>query len=312
MLKKLTIGLLTLVLVLLVTTYVRYLSWRSERLELLQASELIDTVVGPIEYSLLGEADAPVLLALHGTPGGYDQAPPSQPGYRVLAPSRPGYLRTPLDVGRTPAEQAAACVALLDALDIERVVVLGSSGGGPSALAFAAAYPQRTSALILVEAVTASMPIEETPAMFQNDFVLWFVMSALSLQGDQAVVETLIPDPANQARLLNFPERMTEFKELIWSTWPASLRKTGWDNDNVQMANLNLEPRAIQVPTLIVHGSDDSSVPASQSEDIAPLINNSRLVIFPGADHMMPFTHPEELDEVVEAFLTDFGILSEL
>ena len=48
------------------------------------------------EYQLVGDS-GPVLLFLHGTPGGYDQGT-SVPEVRVLTPSRPGYLRTPIDV----------------------------------------------------------------------------------------------------------------------------------------------------------------------------------------------------------------------
>ena len=313
MLKKILLGLLLAVVALVAISYVRYLSWRGDQLQTLQsASQLVETAAGTIEYSLEGPPDAPVLLAIHGTPGGYDQAPEPEPDYQVLSPSRPGYLRTPLSVGQTPQEQAAAYVALLDALDMQRVVVLGSSGGGPSALAFAAAYPQRTAALILIEAVTASMPIEEPPAMFRNDFALWLAMSSLALQGDQAVVETLVPDPANQARILNDPERLHKFSNLMWSTWPPSLRAAGWDNDNVQMANLELAAANVRVPTLIVHGSADASVPVSQSEDVAQRIANARLVVIPDADHMMPFTHEEEMGAAVDKFLRDFGVTAEL
>jgi pimeloyl-ACP methyl ester carboxylesterase len=72
------------------------------------------------------------LLVLHGTPGGSDQGVVAAEllgvDARVIAPSRPGYLGTPLSTGRTPGEQAAAMVALLDELEVERAVVVGLSG----------------------------------------------------------------------------------------------------------------------------------------------------------------------------------------
>ena len=51
---------------------------------------------------------------------------------------------------------AESFVALLDALDIDKVVVLCGSGGGPPAIQFAARHPQRTIALLLECAVTGS------------------------------------------------------------------------------------------------------------------------------------------------------------
>ncbi len=62
-----------------------------------------------------------MVLSVHGTPGGYDQRL-GMDGFRILAPSRPGYLRTPIDAGRTPREQADVYAALLDALSIDEVI----------------------------------------------------------------------------------------------------------------------------------------------------------------------------------------------
>lgn len=77
-----------------------------------------------------------------------------QGDFRHIIPSRPGYLRTPLSVGRTPREPAEAFAALLDILKIDKVAVLGGSGGGPSAIGFAARYPDRCVAFVLEEAVS--------------------------------------------------------------------------------------------------------------------------------------------------------------
>ena len=94
------------------------------------------TAAGPIEYFSVGEG--PAILGMHGTPGGFDQVAligetVEARGFRIVGWSRPGYLGTPLEVGRTPAEQADAAAALLDTLGIDRVCVYGASGGGPAA-----------------------------------------------------------------------------------------------------------------------------------------------------------------------------------
>ena len=76
-----------------------------------------------------------------------------------ISVSRPGYLRTPISVGRSPAQQADALAALLDALQVERVAVQGVSGGGPCAVQFAARHADRTSVLFLTCAVSGPYPI---------------------------------------------------------------------------------------------------------------------------------------------------------
>ena len=128
---------------------------------------MIDTANGPIEYVVRGQGirgkrgvskaldgSRPVVLCLHGGFGGYDQGELigsflAHHDYVVVSPSRPGYLRTPISVGQTNAQQADAMVGLLDALGVSKVAVLGFSAGGPVAFEFALRHPDRTWALVL-------------------------------------------------------------------------------------------------------------------------------------------------------------------
>ena len=64
--------------------------WLASRLsELDRASEVSDTIHGPVEFSLQGSA--PSLLVFHGTPGGHDQnmagTPFLEAGLGVITPS---------------------------------------------------------------------------------------------------------------------------------------------------------------------------------------------------------------------------------
>ena len=278
MIKKISLTLLTLLVLSLTITYLFYLNFRSEQLDSLVAgSHVADTAAGPIEYAIIGKSDL-ILLFIHGTPGGYDQMD-ELAGFRVLAPSRPGYLRTALSVGRTPAEQAHAHAALLDALDIESVVVMGGSGGGPSAIAFAAMYPERTLALIAMEAVSQRIPVEEGPEMpvfMQTDFLMWATLSMLeNFMGPEAIIKLLVPDKANQERILGDADKTAKVEALLWSAWPISRREAGQLNDFAQFDMLDLASNEVTVPTLIIHGSNDINVPFSQSEDAC--WSNSRI-----------------------------------
>ena len=111
-------------------------NWQRAAIEQLAAgSRVAGTVRGPVEYAEIGQG--PAVLALHGRPGGYDQGlvmarSLGEDLARWIAVSRPGYLRTPLETGPTPAEQADAYAALLDTIGIGQAVVVGLSGGGPS------------------------------------------------------------------------------------------------------------------------------------------------------------------------------------
>ena len=99
-------------------------------------SEIAQTARGPVEYSKKG--NAPYILAIHGAPGSHDGYAGFfdywlDNGFGVICPSRPGYGRTPVDNGRTFADAADTIAALLDALNVESVVVHGVSAGGCTA-----------------------------------------------------------------------------------------------------------------------------------------------------------------------------------
>ena len=304
MLNKILLGLGVVLLGILIATYLAYRGFADDHAQkLVSGSQVIDTPLGPIEYVQKGTT-GPYVLFLHGTPGGYDQSP-KEATYRMIAPSRPGYLRTPIEVGRTPQEQAIAYAALLDALGIdEKVFVMGASGGGPSAYAFAAAYPERTLGLIQVESMShAEASEEEIPAFLQNDFVSWAMMSALTVQGPEAAVEMLIPDPANQQRVLQDEAKANEFSNMVWSIWPPSKRQDGTDNDFEQFRTMSIPLASISVPTFAVHGDADTSVALEHSEYAAERINDFTLHVIEGADHMMPVTHAEEMGEIIEQFV---------
>ena len=86
--------------------------------------KIANTVNGPIEYKIYGEA--PFMFLMAGTPGpvhvtfGFEN---KYPGFGIIVVSRPGFCRTPLKSGKTAEEQADLCIALLDYLKIETCVV---------------------------------------------------------------------------------------------------------------------------------------------------------------------------------------------
>lgn len=98
------------------------------------------------------------LLALHGTPGSrlkFDvtDAPARTVGLRVISPDRWGYGGTDPHPAPTLAAFADDMRVFADRLGIDRLAVLGVSGGGPYAAAVASALGHRVGALALVAPV---------------------------------------------------------------------------------------------------------------------------------------------------------------
>ena len=138
-----------------------------------------------MEYQLVGNNQEQTLLFFHGTPGGYDQGIGALDDAQVLTLSRPGYLGTPLEVGTTPGDQAQAAAAVLDKLGIAEVTVMGASGGGPAAYTFAARYPERTLALVGLEAISHSIAKDEV-GLPDSDFLFWLMIQSLGARAAAA------------------------------------------------------------------------------------------------------------------------------
>lgn len=75
-------------------------------------------------------------------------------GHQLVAPSRPGYENTPSSTGKSAESFAGALVGLLDQRHLERLIVVGISAAGPTALQPAGRHAERVSRLILKNAVT--------------------------------------------------------------------------------------------------------------------------------------------------------------
>ena len=105
-----------------------------------------------------GDPSGRPLLRLQGTPGSRLSIPPLHAtwvdaGLHVVMADRPGFGASTRLPGRGLAEVADDCAALLDHLGLDAVAVLGVSGGGPHALAFAAHHPDRVLAMSVVAGV---------------------------------------------------------------------------------------------------------------------------------------------------------------
>jgi pimeloyl-ACP methyl ester carboxylesterase len=271
--------------------------------ELAKESEVVDTAAGPIEIARTGSP--PYVIHLHGTPGGYDQGlslsePFTQAGLGSIAVSRPGYLRTPISVGRSAAEQADALTAVLDALQIEKVAVQGVSGGGPSANQFAARHPDRCMALFLTCAVSAAYPIV-IPGWSKIVMTpLGMRLSAWSLRKfPKATLKQLLKDEStfDDARIEQVasdavanPSHMQFLYTLVQSSTPWEDRRTGFDADMETIGSLADEPlplETIRCPTLIVHGSADADVPYAVGVEAHKRIAGSVLYTVENASHLL-------------------------
>jgi pimeloyl-ACP methyl ester carboxylesterase len=221
--RYLSISFFILVLLILIAVLVSYTGFKRDmqaaQERLLRDSNTLRTDKYTIEYTIKGNG-IPILL-LHGAGGGFDQGLWAGTallgdGYKFISVSRFGYLNSSLPAGASIKSQAAAYAALLDHLNIDSVIVLGGSSGGPSAMQFANDYPARCQALILLMAVSmADHSLDELPVQTriihliqQSDYIYWlftnlFQSTILELMGvPPTVYEGFTPEQKELAQVM--------------------------------------------------------------------------------------------------------------
>jgi len=268
----------------------------SEVMECLNAEpRTINTAMGPIEYGDRGQGS--VVLAVHGGPGGFDQGLGlaevfRKAGYRIIAPSRAGYIGTPPDKGQTYEQQAEMHKALLDALNIDKAIVVSASAGGPSAYTLAQQHPQKVRALIPIDSVvmeyTKLKEISKTqefiylskPGIWMIDYMMKHFPASMVKNFLSTESSLDAADVKKRMKEIVDDEDKMEFLKFMMATMTKKYdaRKPGLEIDINILGSIDKVPvQNITCPTLIVHGTADSDVGPNQAEYAHKQIPQSEL-----------------------------------
>jgi pimeloyl-ACP methyl ester carboxylesterase len=240
---------------------------------------------GTVEYAERGSGD-PVLVVhgiFHNCVGGLLSVRDFS-DHRFIAPSRFGYLGSSMPPDATPADQADALAALLDALDIDRVDVIAESAGATSALQLALRHPERVKHLaVLVGNLPGSPTAVVQPSSarrFNRQFPLWVLRTFAP-----STMARLVAGLPKEFALSREDARFVD--EFIDSLFPVSPEGVDFDAfvSNADVNGYNLE--AINVPTLIVHTKDDQVASHDASKRAAERIPGARFVSLASGGHLM-------------------------
>jgi pimeloyl-ACP methyl ester carboxylesterase len=251
-----------------------------------------------VSYDDTGGSGAGLVL-LHGFPFGRSmwrgQAEALGGEFRVVAPDLRGSGETPPGVGDVTMETLAEDVAaLLDELNLGRVVLGGLSMGGYVAFEFFRKFPERVRALVLADTRPQADTEEGRRAREEN--------ARRALKESMApIVESLLPKVLSAGTRERGGEVSGRVRAMILGASPegaaASVRAMAARRDQTDLLP------SINVPTLILVGSEDAVTPPADAEAMGAKIEGSRLVVVEGAGHLSNVERPEEFNRALVEFM---------
>jgi pimeloyl-ACP methyl ester carboxylesterase len=191
--------------------------------------------------------------------------------------------------------------AVLDALGVRQAVICGISFGGLVALRFAAEYPERTRALVLVSTPGPRWHLRARHEMYAR----W-----PRVFGPLFFAET--PWRVRRELRMSFPDRSARFRFTLQQlrtllTAPLSVSRMASRARLVASHDRVEDCAAVRCATLVVHGdpSLDHVVNAGGTAEYATLIRGARTALLEDTGHLGSLTRPKELAAILSRFLAE-------
>lgn len=256
--------------------------------------------VGEIEIDYERSGAGPPLLLIMGMSGtalhwGEPFLEALREGFDVIAYDHRGVgASSALDGPVTTAELAADAAGLLTALGIDSAHVVGISMGGMVAQELALAHPEMIRTLTLActycggegSSLTTPEVLQKlTEAMMSGDRE-----RALRAGFEANISPELADDESLYARLLQIGNERAVAVPVIMAQMQACMAH----DTSARLSELNM-------PTLVIHGTEDQMLPVANGRLIASRIGGSQLEILDGAGHLFFWEQPGRSAELVRA-----------
>jgi len=228
----------------------------------------------------------PVLLLIHGAGGSHLDWPPQLRRFDHLgtcAVDLPGHGRSEPPARSTVGDYADHVLQLVDLLGVSNIVLVGHSMGGAVALSIALRQPAQVSALVLVATGARLRVNEHLLTLIGNNF-------------DSAVehIETAAWGPDAS------PEMVDRGSQLMLAGDPVAMHM-----DFLACNQFDVMHRlsSIQLPTLVLVGTDDRMTPPKYAHYLAEQIPRAELVVIAGTGHMLAMERPTQTRDAINDFI---------
>jgi pimeloyl-ACP methyl ester carboxylesterase len=254
-------------------------------------------VAGPSRFTYRESGVGEPVILLHGIGSSSASWMPlfnALGGHRLIAWDAPGYGgSTPLEKPRPlAADYAAALTSFLDALKLERVLLVGHSLGALMAGAFAVAQPRRVTSLLLLDPAggygAASAEAREKVR-----------------QGRLAMLRDLGPAGMAEQRAASLLSASAPEPALAWVRYSMSrVIPAGYEQAVHMLADSHLaaDARLFTGTAMVACGSADSVTPEAGCRTIASAFHNATYVTIEGAGHASYVEAPGSVATLIRDF----------
>lgn len=260
---------------------------------------------GDAAVHLLAAGSGLPLLLLHGGGGGaanwYRVLDGLAPSFHLFAPDLPGFGLTADIILRPPLGVQAAHVLrdLLDALELPRISVLGTSFGGLAGLRLAQHFPERVDRLVLLDSAGLARGVP-WPVRLGT----WPPVARLALRPSQSGGRWVLRRWLTSTRLEPDHERaLVDWLVAVGRahTNEALALFAGWRGQREVLDPAELQ--ALRLPVLVLWGERDRFFPLAQAAAAVGHLPAGRLQVIPGAGHSPNWECPAEVVVAVRRFL---------
>ncbi len=217
------------------------------------------------------------------------------------------------------AAQVDLTIALMDALGVERAILVGNSAGGAIAMQTFLEHPERVEALILVDPAAFLPPEPGTEqagrrgegGLLRSPLIRWLADTPQMDRLGPLLMRSIRNWGVDFGRSAwHNPDLLTE---AVWDGYLRPLRSPDWDvglweavkasaSDSLDLSQHLGE---FTLPVLVVTGDDDRIVPTDNSIRLAGLLPDASLAVIPNAGHVPHEEQPEAFMQAVEQFLVE-------
>ncbi len=204
--------------------------------------------------------------------------------------------RVPYDQLPTLEQRLDDVRAVMDAAGSESAILLGVSEGGPMCSLFAATYPQKTIALVMIGSYARRLKAPDYPWGPTEEQHHAFLDDIARSWGGPVGLEARAPSQVKNKEFANW-----------WATYLRMGASPGAALALTKMnAQIDIRPilKAIQVPTIVLHRTGDRCLKVEEGRYLAEQIPGAKFVELPGSDHLPFVGNQDELLDPIAEFLT--------